>query len=164
MNEENNKCEYLNGVTEEYKWEWVSRLTEEDKEGISLPYRSTQYAAGYDFINPEGVIIESKQIAYVKTGVKCKFNNNLALLLLNRSSNPKKKGLVLANGVGLIDADYYNNEDNEGEIAFAFLNITDDVVVIHKGDKLGQAMFVPYATLGDVVDTQRTGGFGSTGK
>ena len=83
---------------------------------------------------------------------------------MNRSSNPKKKGLELANGVGLVDADYYNNPDNEGEIAFAFKNIRDCVVVIEEGEKLGQGVFVPFFTaIDDKVEEERTGGFGSTG-
>ena len=88
----------------------------------------------------------------------------IALLLLNRSSNAKKKGLVLMNGVGLIDADYVDNEDNEGEIGFMFMNITEEPVTMNEGDKLGQGMFVPFfITNDDNVENERTGGFGSTG-
>lgn len=135
---------------------------------VKLPKRSTTGSAGYDFYynDIEDTIIKPKEIVYVKTGVKVKFDNDIALLLLNRSSNPKKKGLILANGVGLVDSDYYNNEDNEGEIAFAFYNITDNDVIIKNGDKLGQGLFVPYAKLNleENPENTRTGGFGSTGK
>ena len=87
----------------------------------------------------------------------------MCLLLLNRSSNPKKKGLVLANGVGLVDADYYENEDNDGEIAFAFQNITNEVVKININDKLGQGVFTKFfVTDSDDVTDERKGGFGST--
>ena len=151
------------------KFEFVKRYLENLNFGAEgsctrLPERSTKNAAGYDFYNPERVEINPNEIVYVKTGVKAKFPEEVALLLLNRSSNPKKKGLELANGVGLVDADYYNNPDNEGEIAFAFKNTRDDIVVIEEGEKLGQGMFVPFfITNDDNVENERTGGFGSTG-
>lgn len=119
---------------------------------------------GYDFTNPEKTIVEPHTIAYVKTGIKACMYRNEALILANRSSNPKKKGLVLVNGIGLIDADYYNNPENEGEIAFAFMNITDEPVTIEAGEKLGQGFFIDYhMTEDDKAFAERSGGFGSTG-
>lgn len=151
------------------KFEFVERVKQLPNFGAEgsctrLPERSTKKAAGYDFYNPEEVIIEPNEIKYVKTGVKATFPEDIALLLLNRSSNPKKKGLELANGVGLVDADYYNNPDNEGEIAFAFKNTKSEPVVLQPGEKLGQGMFVSYfTTIDDNVEKERQGGFGSTG-
>lgn len=151
------------------KFEFVKRITEKKyfiAEGspYRLPERSTKNAAGYDFYNPERVEINPNEIVYVKTGIKAKFPEEVALLLLNRSSNPKKKGLELANGVGLVDADYYDNPDNEGEIAFAFKNTKDYIVTIEEGEKLGQGVFVPFfITNDDNTENERTGGFGSTG-
>ena len=151
------------------KFEFVSRITEQANFGAEgspyiLPARSTKHAAGYDFYNFEEVSIGPGEIKYVRTGIKSSFPEEVALLLLNRSSNPKKKGLELANGVGLVDADYYNNPDNEGEIAFAFRNITDTPVTISIGEKLGQGMFVPFFIASDDnAENERTGGFGSTG-
>lgn len=119
---------------------------------------------GYDFTNPEQTIVEPHTIAYIKTGIKACMYRNEALILANRSSNPKKKGLVLVNGIGLIDADYYNNEENEGEIAFAFMNITNEPVTIEAGEKLGQGFFIDYhITEDDQAYGDRTGGFGSSG-
>lgn len=142
-------------------FEKVKRVRDIDFE---LPKRSTKYSAGYDFINPERAVIEPNKIAYVKTGIKANMYRNEALILANRSSNPKKKGLVLANGIGLIDADYYNNEDNEGEIAFAFMNIANEPITIEAGEKLGQGFFIEYLTTeNDIADGERAGGFGSTG-
>lgn len=83
------------------KFEKVERVKEIDFE---LPKRSTGKSAGYDFINPERVELEPGKIYYVKTGVKADMYKNEMLVLANRSSNPKKKGLVLANGVGIVDA------------------------------------------------------------
>lgn len=63
-----------------------------------------------------------------------------------------------------MDSDYYNNPDNEGEIAFSFMNITDETVVIEAGEKLGQGIFVKFGIVDDDnAEGERTGGFGSTG-
>jgi dUTP pyrophosphatase len=87
------------------------------------------------------------------------------LLLYNRSSNPGKKGLILANSVGVIDKDYYGNVDNDGHIMFAFYNIKDEDIEIKKGDAIGQAVFQKYlVTDDDCAKGERTGGFGSTNK
>ena len=153
------------------EFEFVSRVKEQEGFGAEgswcrLPEKGSKYAAGYDFTNPEQVTIAPNEIKYVKTGIKAKFPEDTALLLLNRSSNPKKKHLLLANGVGLVDADYYNNPDNEGEIAFAFMNISDEPVTLEVGEKLGQGMFIKYqdvASLNTDEIAERGGGFGSTG-
>lgn len=143
------------------RFEKVERVKDIDFE---LPTRATAAAAGYDFINPETVILEPRKIYYVKTGVKAFMQDDEFLMLCNRSSNPKKKNLVLINGVGIIDADYYNNPDNEGEIAFAFENISDEPITIEAGEKLGQGIFTSfYVTDEDNTVTSRSGGFGSTG-
>ena len=152
----------------EIKFEFVSRMNEEKLEQNvvkQLPTKGSKYAAGYDFINPEGVWV-NKGVTYVRTGIKAKFPKAVALLLLNRSSNPKKKDLFLANGIGLVDADYYNNEDNEGEICFAFTTTNETGVWIEAGEKLGQGMFIKYQDITNLnVDNvqERNGGFGSTG-
>lgn len=149
------------------KFEFVERIKEScinDNGIIRLPERSTANSAGYDFYSPEAVILEPGKIKYVKTGVKAYMESGEMLVLCNRSSNPKKKGLVLVNGIGIVDADYVDNEENEGEIAFAFMNITDKEITILPGDKLGQGIFVKYAvTDDDVASGERVGGFGSTG-
>lgn len=147
-------------------FEYVSRVLEQNNK-FSLPVKGSKNAAGYDFINPEEVTIQPKEIKYVKTGIKALFPDDIVLLLFNRSSNPKKKGLILINGVGVVDADYYDNEDNEGEIAFAFYNITDNPITIEKGEKLGQGMFTVYANVtgyNSEAVNERKGGFGSTGE
>lgn len=152
---------------EEIKFEFTGILKYDSEGGPyrRLPERSTKNAAGYDFFNPDTVVIQPGEIKYVKTGIKSIFPNDYALLLLNRSSNPKKKGLILANGVGLVDADYYGNADNDGEIAFAFMNRLNEEVVIEAGEKLGQGMFVKFGVVSNEgeVENERTGGFGSTG-
>ena len=155
------------------KFEYVNRVISNGYEmknpEFNLPVRKTKHAAGYDFECPETTIIppfkESKQPVLVKTGVKCKMEDDEFLMLCNRSSNPKKKSLVLSNGVGIIDADYYDNQDNEGEIAFAFYNISDKEIILEKGECIGQGIFIKYAkTDNDNSTEKRIGGFGSTDK
>ncbi len=101
----------------------------------------------------------------VKTGIKAYMEEDEVLNLYNRSSNPGKLGLILANGVGVVDADYADSGNNEGEIAFAFYNIFPFSITIKKGDKLGQGVFTKFLkTDDDVAGEIRKGGFGSTGK
>ena len=99
------------------KFEKVARIND-----VKLPERATENSAGYDFFAPEAITLPAKQLTRVMTGVKCKLPPDMMLILANRSSNPSKKGLFLANGVGIVDADYYNNPNNEGEIGFEFYN------------------------------------------
>lgn len=99
----------------------------------------------------------------VPTGVKANMFVDEYLQLANRSSNPKK-GLVLANGIGVIDKDYFENEDNDGHIFFAFFNFSENDYVIKKHDKIGQGIFHKYLlTSDDTAKGIRNGGFGSTG-
>ncbi len=140
----------------------------EDKE-INLPVRKTKYSAGYDVEAAEDTIIPSfkkgMKPTLVKTGIKSYMQENEYLMLANRSSNPGKKGLILANSVGIIDKDYYGNSDNDGHIMFAFYNIKDEDVEIKKGDCIGQAIFMPFLIAdNDEAEGKRIGGFGSTSK
>ena len=140
----------------------------EDK-GINLPIRKTKYSAGYDVEAAEDTIIPTFKPGIkptlVKTGIKSYMQGNEYLMLANRSSNPGKKGLILANSVGIVDKDYYGNEDNDGHIMFAFYNIKDEDVEIKKGDCIGQAIFMPFLISDtDQAEGTRIGGFGSTNK
>ena len=140
----------------------------EDKE-INLPIRKTKYSAGYDVEAAEDTVIPSfkKGMAptLIKTGIKAYMQDDEMLVLYNRSSNPKKKGLILANSVGIIDKDYYENEDNDGHIMFAFYNVKEEDVTIKKGECIGQAIFQKYLlTDDDNAEGIREGGFGSTSK
>ncbi len=140
----------------------------EDKE-INLPVRKTKFSAGYDIEVAEDVIVPSfkkgMNPTLVKTGLKAYMQDDEVLMLYNRSSNPKKKGLILANSVGVIDKDYYGNQDNDGHIMFAFYNIKDEDIALKKGEAIGQAVFQKYLlTDDDSAEGERTGGFGSTNK
>ena len=136
---------------------------------INLPVRKTKFSAGYDVEAAEDTIIPAfkreMKPTLVKTGIKSYMQDDEVLMLYNRSSNPKKKGLILANSVGVVDKDYYGNPDNDGHIMFAFYNIKDEDVEIKKGDCIGQAIFQKYLVADDdSAEGQRTGGFGSTNK
>ncbi len=140
-----------------------------EESNINLPVRKTKYSAGYDIEAAEDTVIPSFKKGdaptLIKTGLKAYMTDDEVLMLYNRSSNPKKKGLILANSVGVIDKDYYGNPDNDGHIMFAFYNIKDEDVEIKKGEAIGQGVFAKYLlTDDDVAAGDRTGGFGSTDK
>lgn len=99
----------------------------------------------------------------VPTGIKCEMPEDMYLELSIRSSCPLKHWLILANGVGVIDADYYNNPDNEGHIFFQIINLSPFDILLKKGDTIGQGIFKKYyLTDDDVATAERQGGFGST--
>lgn len=99
----------------------------------------------------------------VPTGIKCEVPEDMYLELSVRSSCPLKHWLILANGVGIIDADYYNNPDNEGHIFFQIINLSPFDIILKKGDAIGQGIFKKYyVTDNDAADGFRAGGFGST--
>ena len=153
------------------KFEYVNRMVSTGYEtkhpDFDLPKRNTKYSAGYDFYAIEDQTVPGNGVVtYVRTGVKIKMAEDEFLLLCNRSSNPGKKELVLMNGVGIIDSDYYNNPDNDGEIAFAFSSLNPTGSFIKKGDKIGQGIIMKFIKTEDDYSSNptavRTGGFGST--
>ena len=140
----------------------------EDK-GINLPERKTKFSAGYDIEAAEDITIPKfvpgMKPTLVKTGLKAYMMDDEVLYLYNRSSNPGKRGLILANGVGVIDKDYYGNPNNDGHFMFAFFNIKDEDIEIRKGDAIGQGVFAKYLMVDDDnADGIRQDGFGSTSK
>lgn len=140
------------------KFERVSKYPD-----AQLPERATKGSAGYDFFVAEDTIIGPGEIVLVPTGVKAQIDEGYWLELAVRSSTPRKLGLILANGIGIVDSDYYNNPDNEGHIMFQVYNITNKTVTLGKGNRIGQGVFVPYSlTDDDNIERIRTGGFGST--
>lgn len=119
-----------------------------------------------DFGKDLEAIIKKGQPKLVKTGIKAFMQPDEILSMFNRSSGPIKRKLILTNGVGVVDSDYYNNPDNEGEIAFQFVNNGYDDIIIKKGERIGQGVFQKFliATEEDEVNGVRNGGHGSTGR
>lgn len=125
-----------------------------------LPERATKGSAGYDISASESVTIQPGEIKLVPTGLAVQMEQDDVMLLIDRSSNPRKRGIVLSNSVGVIDHDYFPN----GFMGM-FTNITDQPVTIEAGQRIMQAVFVKYGLVdNDKAEGQRTGGFGSTGE
>ena len=137
----------------------------EDK-GIHIPVRKTAHSAGYDIEAAEDVLMPKfepgMKPTLIPTGLKAYCQPDECYLLLNRSSGPKKR-FLMANSVGLIDSDYYENPDNDGHFFFAYFNCSDHDVEIKKGDVIGQVVFTKYLVVdNDNATGERKGGFGST--
>jgi dUTP pyrophosphatase len=135
-------------------------------EDAKLPQRATTKSAGYDFFAYEDGIVYSGEKKLFRTGIKAYMNDNEVLLCYPRSSLGIKFGIRLTNGTGVIDSDYYNNPQNEGEIHVSLHNTGDKPFEVKKGDKIFQAMFVNYLTVDndEPISKERIGGIGSTGK
>lgn len=140
----------------------------EDKE-INLPVRKTKNSAGYDVEAAEDIVIPPFQLGgkptLIPTGLKAYCcGDDEYFILVNRSSGPKK-GLVMSNSIGIIDADYYGNETNDGHFYFQYYNILDHDLEIKKGDVIGQVIFQKFLVVDeDYAEGVRKGGFGTTDK
>lgn len=131
---------------------------------VTLPTRKTALSAGYDLSVAEQVRIEPGAVALVPTGLKAYMAPGEVLLLAVRSSLAVKRRLALANAIGVIDADYVDNPENEGHILIALENRGPEPVELAAGERIAQGIFLPYLTvLDDQPGGSRTGGFGSTG-
>ena len=137
--------------------------------GINLPVRKTKHSAAYDIEAAEKIVLPSfkqgMKPTLIPTGLKAYMQSDEVLLIVPRSSGPKKQGISFPHNVGVIDSDYYNNSDNEGHIFVQCINLKDEDVVIKKGEAVAQAIFQKYLTVDDDnAEGERTGGFGSTDK
>lgn len=161
--------------------------------GINLPKRSTYGSAGYDIEAAEKVVLKSywKEVfkylgqkvrgwfsdeeqsdegllkpTLVPTGLKAYMHDDEYLKIVNRSSNPLKRNLMLPNSIGIIDQDYYNNPDNEGHIYVQLINYGLHDVTIEKGERIAQGIFTKFLKTDDDQGglEERTGGFGSSGR
>lgn len=163
-------------------WQWLKSLVvrprvntlefEQEKENLTI--HSIESIQTYPVTDEDVVTLSEKESGEVSwrkalkptlvpTGVKANMNQNEALMLYNRSSNPLKKFLLLANGVGVIDQDYFENPDNDGHIMFQFVNFGLFPVTIKKGERIGQGVFQEFLkTDDDIAGGERTGGHGST--
>lgn len=138
-----------------------------ENKNINLPMRKTKNAAAYDLEAAEDTILPKFKLGQkptlIPTGLKAYMQPDEVLMLFPRSSGPKKQGISFPHGVGIIDADYYENPDNDGHIFIQCINIKDEDVLIKKGEAIAQAMFQNYLIAdGDNAEGKRKGGFGST--
>ena len=136
------------------------------KVDFPMPERKTKSSAGYDFCLPEEICLSPNKLAMVPTGIKAYMQEDEYLGIHIRSSIAIKKEVSLVNNEGIIDADYYNNPDNEGHIFFQIINLGPCAVKLQKGDRIGQGIIKRYYLAdGDSlsVGASRIGGFGSTG-
>ena len=132
-----------------------------------MPERKTQKSAGYDFCLPEDVVLEPGKLQLVPTGIKAYMQDGEYLGMHIRSSMAVKKRIMLVNNVGIIDADYYNNADNEGHIMLALLNTGSEALALPKGECVAQGIFYNYLVADGDEEAEkavRGGGFGSTSK
>lgn len=131
-----------------------------------LPKRSTKFSAGYDIALVEDFVILPGEIKSGVTGIKAFMQNDEVLKIYARSSLARRYNLTLANNVGIIDSDYYNNSDNDGVIGIMLYNFGNEKVILKKGERVAQGIFEKYLTspLEEEVKSSRNGGFGSTGK
>lgn len=136
------------------------------KTTVSIPRRSTSMSAGYDLACAEDVTIKAKEIVLVPTGLKALMPANEALFVFARSSLGIKRKLMLANSVGIIDADYYDNAENEGHILIPLYNFGEETVRLDAGERIAQGVFLTYLKTDDETgeNISRLGGFGSSGR
>lgn len=131
---------------------------------VQLPRYETQGAAGFDLAVSEDVTVAPGQVALLPTGLVIEVPPGLFLAIFARSSTPIKRGLMVANGVGVVDADYCGATD---EVKLAVLNVTTKVVEVRAGDRLAQGIFLPAPRVvwEEPIEWRQEsrGGFGSTG-
>ena len=134
--------------------------------GLKLPTRSTPGSAGYDIAAAQNICLPAGERILVPTGIKAYMQTDEFLGIHIRSSLAVKQGLYLANSQGIIDADYYNNPDNEGHILIALVNGGKQDLVIETGMRIAQGIFSKYLLTDQdqsVEKESRAGGIGSTG-
>lgn len=132
---------------------------------VELPKRKTKKSAGYDFFAVEDFTLYPNKLCIVPTGVKAYMEDDEVLYLHIRSSVAFKRGVRMLNSIGVIDADFVDNPDNEGEISLGLLSHNDDIVHIQKGERIAQGVFHKFLiTDDDDAEGKRVGGIGSTDK
>ncbi len=133
-------------------------------EEIPLPRRATAGSAGYDFVAPAETVIPAGESALIPTGIRAEMETGWVLALFPRSSLGFRTGIRLSNTVGIIDSDYAFAK-NEGHIMVKLRNPSGQPVVIGRGERFCQGVFLPFGTAEEEDDfAERSGGFGSTGK
>ena len=131
---------------------------------IPIPRRSTRGSAGYDFVSPATTVIPAGGKAVIPTGIRCEMREGWVLMLFPRSGLGFRHQTRLSNTVGIIDSDYAFAE-NEGHILVSLRNPLDRELVIGRGERFCQGIFLPYGLAEEEDEfAERRGGFGSTGR
>lgn len=138
--------------------------TKGEYDALKLPKRKTKGSAGYDFSSPFNFMLNSGDSIVIPTGIRVRINDGWVLKCYPRSGLGTKYDVMIANTVGIIDADYYYS-DNEGHIMIKLKNNGTKNLEINIGDSFAQGIFVPFGiTYDDDACGVRNGGFGSTGR
>ena len=133
---------------------------------IIMPQRATKRSAGYDVFSHSNIVIPAKGTVLIWTNVKAYMQEREVLIADVRSSIGIKQNIMLANTLGIIDCDYYNNSSNEGNIGIALRNLSNEMdVKIKEGDRIAQLIFIPFLVADNCnSEEERVGGIGSTGR
>lgn len=133
-------------------------------DSLSIPIRHTKNAAGYDFHAPFPFTLNPGEIIKMPTGIKVIMEDDELFMIVDRSSTGFNYNIRICNQVGIIDADYYNNEKNEGHMLIAFQNEGLKPWFVEKGDRVAQGIFIKYLVVDNEENTTnaRTGGIGNT--
>lgn len=149
---------------EQWLRECISHIGYELNDIVKIPTRATKGSAGYDIVTPYDIDLKPGESMKVPTGLKCKVDNGWFLGIFPKSGLGFKYSLRLGNSVGIIDEDYYNNENNEGHIWVKIQNDGDKDFHLDAGKAFCQGIFLPYGiTYDDEAEGTRVGGLGSTG-
>lgn len=156
--------QWLKDTRANYNQSYNDPLLKKFYDELKLPTRATVGSAGHDFYLPYAINVGSGESIVVCTGIRCKIDDGWCLTIMPRSSLGFKYQVMLANTIGLIDSDYYN-ANNYGHIMIKLVNTGKQHVVLAQGERFAQGLFLPYGVAASTVDveTQRTGGMGSTG-
>ena len=134
-------------------------------DSYNLPLRTTKNAAGYDFESLIDFDLKPGENIKIPLGIKVYMEPDEVFFLLVRSSMGFKYNVRMCNQVGVIDADYVDNSENEGHMWIKIYNEGEKVFSVKKGDKIAQGIFIKYLkTDDDISGEERKGGFGSTNK
>lgn len=133
-------------------------------ESYNIPRRSTKESAGYDFESIIDFTLAPGEIIKIPTGIKIHMNHGDVMFLLARSSQGFKYNVRMCNQIGVFEADYCGNPDNEGHAWIKLQNHGDKDYIVHRGDRICQAVFTKYLTVDDEeeIENIRVGGLGST--
>lgn len=144
---------------EKISFEQFKKDIKDDKdlyESYSIPKRETKHAAGYDFFAIYDYTVKPGEMEMIPTGIRVAMEPDDVLILCDRSSMGFKYNIRFVNQIGVVDADYYGNSQNEGHMWIKIQNEGNIDYVVKKGDKMCQGMFFKYLLTEDDIDTEFT--------